>query len=223
MVPVCGGFGSSEHNEELMMRARLILFAAFVLVASPVFAQTTPRTPRTPPTAPTPPAPPASSAPAVSAPVPPPPPPPPPGPPQRAGQPINVKIELNISEDGGGMPPAKKTVSAVVGDGFSGYVREQFNNPMAGRFVPLNLDAYPVILPNGKVRLTCTIQYFAAPGPSAVPLNDREQAAAARTGTEIKQNLVLIFESGKALVISQATDPVSDRKVTVEVTATILR
>ena len=41
--------------------------------------------------------------------------------------------------------------------------------------------------------------------------------------TDIKQNLVLVLESGKSLVVSQATDPVSDRRVTVEVTATILK
>jgi hypothetical protein len=34
---------------------------------------------------------------------------------------------------------------------------------------------------------------------------------------------VLILESGKSLVVSQAADPVSDRQVTVEVKATILR
>jgi hypothetical protein len=40
---------------------------------------------------------------------------------------------------------------------------------------------------------------------------------------DIRQSLVLIFDSGKSLVISQATDPISDRRVTVEVTATILK
>ena len=50
-----------------------------------------------------------------------------------------------------------------------------------------------------------------------------EQRLASGIGTDIKQNLVLILESGKSLVVSQATDPISDRRVTVEVTATILR
>ena len=84
-----------------------------------------------------------------------------------------------------------------------------------GRNVPLNLDANPTILANGKIRLNCSIQYNAA---LAAP-NDRDP----RVGTDIKQNLVLILESGKSLVVSQATDPISDRRVTVEVTATILR
>jgi hypothetical protein len=35
--------------------------------------------------------------------------------------------------------------------------------------------------------------------------------------------LSVILESGKPMVVSQAADPTSDRKITVEVTATILK
>jgi hypothetical protein len=110
----------------------------------------------------------------------------------------------------------------VVADGYNGFVREQgyapntTNNNMPGRTVVLNLDAFPTILPNGKIRLTCSIQYNAGTSTPSVPADPR-------SGTDIRQNLVLIVESGKSLLISQATDPVSDRRVTVEVTATILR
>ncbi len=202
------------------MRKRLTLLAAFVFIAGHVFAQDPPRTPRTPqPAAPA--APVAPQAPAASIAPPPPPPPAPPGPPRREGQPINVRVELNISEEGGGSPTVKKSISAVVGDSFNGYVRENaFSpNPAANAFnrvVPLNLDAYPVIIANGKIRLTCIIQYNA--GGASAPAN-----AGPGAGTDIKQSLVLILDSGKSLVVSQATDPISDRRVTVEVTATILK
>ena len=126
-----------------------------------------------------------------------------------------MRVELNITEDGGATPPVKKTVSAVVADGYNGFVRQQ-GFAQFNRSVPLNLDAYPVILPNGKIRLTCSIQYNA--GSSATPAPGE-----VRSGTDIKQNLVLNLESGKTLVISQGTDPIGDRRVTVEVTATILR
>ena len=39
----------------------------------------------------------------------------------------------------------------------------------------------------------------------------------------INERLGLIFESGKPIIVSQAADPTSDRKITVEVTATILK
>ena len=208
------------------MRIRFVLFAAFVFVAGHVFAQAPPRPPRqASPAAPAAPAAPPAPATAQAPAVPPPPPPPaPPGGPRREGQAINVKVELNITEDGGTTPPVKKTVSAVVADGFNGYVRESgfTTSGPAGAFaraVPLNLDAFPTILAGGKIRLTCSIQYNAAPASPTVSSNDPR----AGSGTDIKQNLVLILESGKALVVSQATDPISDRRVTVEVTATILR
>jgi hypothetical protein len=209
------------------MRTRFAL-AVFVLIASPALAQTAPSRPQAP-QAPQPPSTPVQAAAPANL-TPPPPPPAPPGPPRREGQPINVKVELTITEESGGMS-SKKTVSAVIGDGFSGYVRA---NGIAGdpnsapleRFVPLNLDAYPVILSNGKIRLTCTIQYLAGAaqyiaGAASTPGGPASQNQRART--DIKENIVLILESGKSLVVSQAADPVSDRQVTVEVKATILR
>jgi hypothetical protein len=210
------------------MRTRFALMM-FVLVASHALAQPAPGG-RPIPQAPQPqPAPVQPAAPASSTPPPPPPPPAPPGPPRRAGQPINVKVELTITEEGAGATSSKKTVSAVIGDGFNGYVRANglFSGPFGGqKVVPLNLDAYPVILSNGRIRLTCTIQYLAgaaqyiADAPS-VPGAAAPQNQQART--DIKENIVLILESGKSIVVSQAADPVSDRQVTVEVKATILR
>jgi hypothetical protein len=39
----------------------------------------------------------------------------------------------------------------------------------------------------------------------------------------MNQSLTVVLQSGKPLMISQAADPVSDRKVNVEVKATILK
>jgi hypothetical protein len=177
-------------------------------IASHVWAQTPPR-PAQPPVTP---------QPAVAAPVAPAAPAPPPAP-LREGQPINVRVELTITETGAGVPPVKKTVVAVVGDGYFGSVRGQAVSQSAtsgiDRLVaPLNLDARPEILPSGKIRLTCTIQYQST----------QRMAQERLINTDIKQNLVLNLESGKALVISEAADPiVADRNVIVEVKATILK
>jgi hypothetical protein len=183
-----------------------LVAAALLLTASSAFAQTTPQTaqtPKTPATAPTPKTPPTATT------------------PRREGQPINIRVELTITEDGGDAPAIRKTVSAVVGDTYMGYVREQgvsdntsqTPTPFDRIVAPLNLDALPTILPNGKIRVQCTIQYSA----------NQRTANQRRNSTDIKQNLTLILESGKPLVVSQATDPLSDRQVTVEVKATILR
>ncbi len=181
------------------MRIHVAAFVGMVLIAGSVSAQTPSRAPAAPKPATPSPAP--SAVPAA------------PAAPAREGQPINVKVELTITEEGGAAPPVRKTVSAVVGDGFNGYVRETASSNTGNVPVPLNLDAFPVLLANGKVRLACTIQYLTALARENDP----------RSRTDVKQNLVLILESGKSLVVSEATDPISDRKVTVEVRATILK
>lgn len=190
------------------MRVRLVTLAGILLIASHVWAQTPARPPSPAGAAPVSPA----AAPAAPA---------PPAAPRREGQPINVRIELTITETAAGAPPVKKTVIAVVGDGYFGSVRGQAVLQPAGLGVsierlvaPLNLDARPEILPSGKIRLSCTIQY-----------QSTQRSAQDRTiNTDIKQNLVLNLESGKALVISETADPiVIDRNVVVEVKATILR
>ena len=39
----------------------------------------------------------------------------------------------------------------------------------------------------------------------------------------LNERLSIIAESGKPIVVSQAADPASDRKITVELTATIMK
>jgi uncharacterized protein YlzI (FlbEa/FlbD family) len=39
----------------------------------------------------------------------------------------------------------------------------------------------------------------------------------------VNQSLTVLLENGKSLLVTQSADPVSDRKVTVEVKATIVR
>ena len=209
------------------MTKRFVLLAAFVLAASHALAQTPPAAAPTAPAAPaaaptptravaqTPKLLPPATIPAPFVPFP----PATPTPPRREGQPINVRVELTITETGAGAPPVKKTIVAVVGDGFNGSVREQSSltsstpvTPPERVIAPLNLDVTPVILADGKIRLSCTIQYSSNQRPPDRQIN-----------TDIKQNLVLNLESGKALVISDASDPITDRRVAVEVTATILK
>jgi hypothetical protein len=200
----------------------LATLAGILLIASHVWAQTPARTAQPPRPAQTAQPPATLPPPAVAAPVAPAAAPAAPAPPRpvREGQPINVRIELTITETGAGAPPVKKTVVAVVGDGYFGSVRGQAvaqtttqGNPFDRLVAPLNLDARPEILPSGKIRLTCTIQY-----QSSQRMTQERQI-----NTDIKQTLVLNLESGKPLVISEAADPVTDRNVIVEVKATILK
>jgi hypothetical protein len=177
-----------------MRRHLVVIVAVFLLGAAHALAQATPQTAQTPQTSKTPPT---------------------PAPPTPHGQAINIRVDTSISETGGPSAPVKKTITAVAGDGYSASVRETSAPGAPGQGGPtsLNVDASPTILSNGKIRVGVTLQYVAG----------QAQTGETRIRTDIRQTLVLNLDSGKPLVISEASDPLSDRHVTVEVTATILK
>jgi hypothetical protein len=67
----------------------------------------------------------------------------------------------------------------------------------------------------GQIQLELTIVY-SPPGGA-----DKDSQRPRPTG--VNQSLTVVLQSGKPLLVSQAADPVSDRKVIVEVKATILK
>src|SRR6267143_4348500 len=78
--------------------------------------------------------------------------------PRREGQPINVKVDVTITDQRGGAAPIKRSVSVVVGDGFTGLIRSQSEVFGVGS-VPLNIDAEPTLLSDGKVRVRFNLLY----------------------------------------------------------------
>ena len=139
--------------------------------------------------------------------------------PEPPRQPVNVRIEVTIIDQRGSVPTVKKTITVVTGDGLNGRIRTQAEFVGLGA-IPLNVDAMPFILPNGRIRLTLGLAYdlpVSPPGSVGGDSNNR----LLKTG--IQENLSVNLEDGKPLVVAQSADPVSDRQVTVEVRATILR
>ncbi len=181
--------------------------AASAAIAQPPRPEQRPRTPAPPAQAPTPP--PAASPDAR------------PREPRRPGQPVNVKIEVTITDQRGGAQPLRKTVNVVTGDGMFGFIRSTANYAGIGS-VPLNVDAEPEILPNGKIRTRLNLQY-SLPGANSPAGGEAGKDQAHPVFTEIRDNLSLILENGKPLIAAQSADPVGDRQVTIEIKATILR
>jgi hypothetical protein len=141
-----------------------------------------------------------------------------PAPPRRPGQPVNIKVDVTISDSAGGPAPmAKKTVSVVTGDNMSGFIRTEANYAGGPGNVFLNIDVEPEILADGKIRTRVNLQYDM---PGAPP---NEAGGRMPFKTQIRENLALILENGKPLVAAQSADPAVDRQVTIEVKATILR
>ena len=130
----------------------------------------------------------------------------------------NVQIELTLTDQVGGAPPEKKTILMIVASGSWGKIRSAGNVRPEGNMpfvVDLNVDARPFVSVEGPIQLELTLVY-SPPGEAA-----GKETKARPTG--LNQSLTVVLQSGKPLVISQAADPISDRKVLVEVKATVLK
>jgi hypothetical protein len=143
--------------------------------------------------------------------------------PRREGQPINIKVDVTITDMRGGTAAAKKTVSVVTADGMGGFIRSQANYNNIGE-VPLNVDTEPYLLSDGKIRVRVNLQYeLPAPPPNPTAPSEVAREAGTLRKTSIHENLSLILESGKPIIAAQSADPVGDRQVTIEVKATVLK
>jgi hypothetical protein len=132
----------------------------------------------------------------------------------------NVQIELSISDQIGTQTPERKIVNMVVSSGNWGKIRSTGNIRPPGEaplVVQLDIDARPLVSVDGPIQLELTLNY-APPGAQA-PERDNSKPRP----TSINQSLTVVLQSGKPLIISQAADPVSERKVLVEVKATVLK
>ena len=123
-----------------------------------------------------------------------------PPPPSRAPQLANIRLEFRISEEGEGASTTPRVVTMLVADHANGRVR-------SGVGASLNIDARPEIVRDGRVRVTLTLEYNVG----------SERALG------LIEQLSVLLEDGKLLQISQSADPRTDRKVRLELTATILK
>jgi hypothetical protein len=126
---------------------------------------------------------------------------------------------LKISE-GNFQISAHPTLTLIVADERTGSIRSQSNVYQVGD-VPLNVDASPSVLTEGKIRLGFNLQYdWPAPVDASAttgPLRDTV------IKTALHDSVSMILESGKPMIAAQSADPIGDRQVTVEVKATVMR
>ena len=129
----------------------------------------------------------------------------------------NVKLDLTITDQTGTGQAVKRTVSMIVADRRRGMIRSGGQVTMAGNRVPvtLNVDAQPSIIDDNRILVEFGLEY--APRPVNESVNTGEGRA------NLTEQLGLVVQPGKPMIISQASDPTSDRRITVELTATILK
>ena len=133
------------------------------------------------------------------------------------GQLINLRLEFTVTDQIGSAPPVKKMITMNVADGESGRIRtnaEVFRKNSAPTVVPLSVDASPEI-EGTRIRLRASLEYQL--------LKDAPEPELPAGKTSITQSVTAILNDGITTILSQSADPLTDRKVTLEVKATIIK
>ena len=150
----------------------------------------------------------------------------------------NVKVEVTIMYQVGNATPVKRMATLTVADGGRGSLRSgnqvavtstTFSPTAAGapgtvpmtsynyKSVGLNVDANRVYIQGNRARLDLNVEFSA--------IGEKSPDTSAPSFPTFSQNLTLILESGKPVIVGQSSDFVDngERKQSVEVKATILR
>lgn len=160
----------------------------------------------------------------------------------------NVRIEVTISYQVGNAAPVRRTATLTVADQGSGSLRSgnQVAVPSTTSYVPppttakgdgatpapaipttsfnyrsvgLNVDARNVFIQGNRARMNLSVEF------SAIDEKTADSAGRPPSFPTFSQNLALVLESGKPIIVGQSSDFVDnvERKQSVEVKATILR
>jgi len=139
------------------------------------------------------------------------------------GQLVNVKVEFTITDQLGAKPPTRKTMTLTVADKENGRIRTNTEYPVSRgnsyqmSQAPLSVDVFPTI-DGGKIRLDFSLEYnLFAEKEANLP------ADAPGAKTNVSERLSAILDSGVPLIIAQSSDALTDRKLTIEVKATIVK
>jgi hypothetical protein len=133
------------------------------------------------------------------------------------GQLVNLRLEFTVTDQIGSAPPVRKTITMNVADGEMGRIRSNadvFRKNSAPTIVPLSVDARPEI-DGSKIRLSASLEYQL--------LSDAAGPDLPAGKTSITQSVTSILSDGVSSILSQSADPLTDRKVTLEVKATIVK
>ena len=128
---------------------------------------------------------------------------------RNAGQPYNIRLDVAIIEEGGSKP-VTKTMTLTVAEGSQSFLRLTPTNN-----IPMNLDGYAAMEKDGKIRAMMTIDYR-PPRPSGLKDEDASTQS-------VRQSFTVLAENGRKLVVSETSDPFLDRRLRIELTATILK
>jgi hypothetical protein len=147
---------------------------------------------------------------------------------------VNVRIDATVIESHGDQVTGRKVLTITLVDGEWGSVRSTQQVPFQARgsntysyqMAPLNMDAKALLRDDGRIRVSLTLEYRGAPSeaetsPGPAPGTVITTGGAVDQG--IKQTVTVVLESGTPLIVAQSADAVGDRRVALEVKATVLK
>ena len=137
-----------------------------------------------------------------------------PAPPEPPGT-VNVRIDITVIDEGGPQTLRERVTLTTV-DRRNASVRSDAEIQVPAsmpKAVILNVDALPQLtgLPAGKIRVIVAIDYLP------------DFPAAKQRGARTRLQFTIVVDDGKTIVASETSDPATDRRVRVEVTATMLK
>jgi len=174
-----------------------------LLMAIPLSAQqpvpVAPRSPAAPK------APPAPAAPAV-----------PPAPPmvinpEAGGQPINIRLDVSVTDQSSTAAPQPKTLMVILADRAMGQTRAVYEDRS------ISVDARPTIV-DGLIRVSVTVK---SQEPPSFPMMTGNQPKGPDPILNWTNSFSLLLQSGKPMVAMETSDAVTKRKMSIEVKATI--
>jgi len=121
----------------------------------------------------------------------------------------NIKVDLALTDTASADSSTKRTITMILVDGAGGQIRSTGTSGTS-----LNVDAQPHVRPDGKIWLNFSLQYY-----PAVESN----ANSARQPAILNESMTVVLVDGKPMLVSQSADPRGDRRVSVEVTATVVK
>jgi hypothetical protein len=123
--------------------------------------------------------------------------------PSDGGQLVNVRLDISITDQTGPGAVQPKVLTLLLADRSLSQVRSSFEDRA------IKVDARPTIM-DGRIRLTLTMesQRSTANGPATLVWN---------------QGFTVLVENAKPLVVVENSDVATNRKLTIEVKATILK
>jgi len=132
----------------------------------------------------------------------------------------NVQLDVVVTDTISGKPEGKR-VTLLLRNGHSGSLRTKGQIWVDGQLwaVELGLDGRVRILGPGLIEAMVTFTYAAPPlGSGASGEEARRQLS---PPAEVTESLTAMLRSGQPMLVSRSADPVTNRTVAVELTATI--